>query len=110
MVCSDCFVVDNVVYMGTVNNSKTHIACIDMCVVDSNNKQGLKVRETLHRSAHTWCGPPMLDYTEAKEHLNQRKNVFKNKQLYWINLLRTGWKQDCTHVYHRHLNDPLPLI
>ena len=42
--CSDYFVVDNMVYMGTVNNSICiciciYIACIDICVVHSNSKQ-----------------------------------------------------------------------
>ena len=35
MVCSDYFVVDNMVHMGTVQST----VCVDVCVVYSNNKQ-----------------------------------------------------------------------
>ena len=32
------------------------------------------------------------------------------KQLFWIDLLKNERKQDCIHVDHNQLDDPLPLI
>ena len=69
----------------------------------------------LHPSAHTRCNPPFLlhystmIYTNNKTNkqtktLETSKNVlFKNNQLYWIELLEE-LKHDCLHVDHNQLN------
>ena len=60
MVCSDYFVVDNMVYMATINK-KQYIACVDMCSVH-NNKYVFKSLGDLYTTQLTlgivfYCSP-----------------------------------------------------
>ena len=50
-----------------------------------------------------------LVITNSKKHLKQAKNcLFKNNQLYWIDLLKKNGN-DCSHVDYNQLDDPLPF-